>query len=309
MNRRNFINKSAALILAGGTMSQTSLASAATSLSTLDTTATAAKRNKGRIGFQLFGIRGLMKDDVVGSLKKLSDIGYSSVETFGQFNDKFFGYTMKELDNIVKDMGMSISGGHYQGWQMLPEDTGMPEWNNLKYCISELKSAGAKWVVQASMPGGEPKSMDGVKRVAEHFNRVGELCKKAGMKFAFHNHPPDFKEMEGVRIFDYLIKNTDPKLVSYQFDCGNIINVGVDCIQYLRQFPGRFPLWHPTDYDAANRQSRLAGQGDVPFTEMFAQAKSLGLEDLTAELHTGGDSFESCQITFDYLKQFKWTKV
>ena len=313
MNRRNFISKSAAIMLAGSAMNQKMLASATSSLSDSPSIPpmplAAAKPNKGRIGFQLYGIRGAMEKDVIGSLRKLSEIGYSSVETFGLFEEKFFGYSMKELDAIIKDMGMSISGGHFQRWQMLPEDVNSPEWDYWKYCISEFKSVGAKWAIQASMPGGEPKSMDGVKRVAAHFNRVGELCRKSGLKFAFHNHPPDFKMMEDVRIFDYLLKNTDPKLVYYQIDCGNIINVGCDCIQYLRDYPGRFPLWHTTDYDAANRKSMLAGEGDVPFAEMFKQAKALGLEQLTNELHTGQNDFNACKTSFDYLKQFTWTKV
>ena len=307
MNRRNFFSKSAAVLVASSAMSRNMLASA-TTLAT-SSTSEAAKLNKGRIGFQLYGIREEMEKDFVGSMKKLSDIGYSAVETFGNFDDKFYGYSMKELDAIVKGMGMSISGGMYQGWQKLPEDINSSSWDNWKFCISELNSVGCKWAVQASMPGGELKTMDDLKYVATHFNRVGELCKKSGLKFAFHNHAADFKVIEGSVVFDYLLKNTDPKLVYYQMDCGNIIYVGRDCLQYLRDYPGRFPLWHTTDCNAATQERKLAGDGDVPFVEMFNIAKSYGLEQLTNELHTGQNNFDSCKKSFDYLKQFKWTKA
>ena len=315
MNRRNFINRSAAILVAGSAIGRNMMAAAATSPSMASTTtslaasAAAQKRNKGRIGFQLYSIRQTLKDDFVGTLKKLSDIGYSAVETFGLFDDKFFGHTMKELDAIVKDMGMSISGGMYQGWQMIPEDTNTPEWDNWKYCISELKSVGAKWAVQASMPGVELKNMDEVKRIAAHFNRVGELCGKSGLKFAFHTHPQDLKMMGDVQIFEYLLKNTEPKLVSYQMDWGNIVNAGGDCVQYLRDYPGRFPLWHTTDFDVVTRKSAQAGKGSVPYPEMFNLAKSSRLEQLTVELHVDAENLDVIKSTFDYFKQFKWTKV
>ena len=313
MNRRNFINKGAALFVIGATANKEMFASATSSLMSSSSeemlASAAAKRNKGRLGFQLYGVRKALETDFIGGLKKLSAIGFSEVETFGPYEEKFYGRSMKELDVIVKDLGMSISGTHYQGWKMLPEDTNSPEWDNWKYCISELNSVKCKWAIQASMPGGELKSMDDIKRVTAHFNRTGELCKKNGLKFAFHNHPQDFKVIDGVCAFDYILKNTDPKLVSFQVDFGNIINVGRDCVQILRENPGRFPLWHTTDYDAAARKSMLAGEGDVPFPALMEQAKPLGLEVLTVELHTDPDNYDSVKKVFDYMKQFKWTKA
>jgi len=294
MNRRVFIQKSAALVAAGSIAGQDLWASSV------------AKRNKGRIGLQLWSVKRLMPNDVVGTLKKVSDIGYSSIETFGEFKkgDLTFGHTTKELGKIANDLGMTISGSMFQGWHMFPENVNAPEWDDWKYCISEIQSVGAKWAIQASMPGGKIKDMDGLKRVTDHFNRVGELCKQNGLKLAFHTHAPEFDFIDGVRIFDYLLDHTHPKQFFWQMDWGNVTNVGLDIMPYLPKYAGRFPLWHGTDYDATGRKSMIAGEGDTNYPALFARAKEFGLEQFTVEQHARQDDFEAITTVFNYFKQF-----
>jgi len=295
MNRRQFINKSAALLAVG-------------SMSTPEMFATVmAKPNKGRIGIQLYSINNELPKDFTGCLKKLSDIGYSSVELYGFNGDKFLNRTVKEVSVILKDMGMTLSGTH-TGSDLLPENTNAPEWDFWKKCADALKSGGAKWAVQSYMPG-PTTTMDELKSIAAHFNRVGEVCKKSGVKFAFHNHHECFGNIEGEIVLDYLIKNTDPMLMFFQLDLGHTVNGGGDCLHYIRDYPGRIPLWHASDFDAVGRNYTEVGKGSVPYPALFDLAKSSGLACLTVEQETGGDIFESCKVDFDYLKQFKWTKV
>ena len=296
MNRRNFISKSATLLVLGGVAGKHAFAAPFE----------AAKANKGRIGIQLYSVKDELPKDFMGTLKKLSDIGYSSVEPYGYNGEKFFDRTMKELSDILKDMGMTISSVH-TGSKILPADTNSKEWDFWKKCSASLKSGGGKYAVQAGYPGA--KSVDDLKRIAEHFNRVGEVCKKGGVKFAYHNHHDEFNKIDGEIILDFIIKNTDPKLVSFQLDMGHTINGGGDCMRYLTDFKGRIPLWHASDFDASTRKYTEVGKGSVPYAQMLESAKSLGLEQLTVEQETGGDIFESCKNDFDFLKKFKWTGV
>ncbi len=295
MNRRNFLAKSAAL-LAIGAIEQNAFSGELA----------AAKPNKGRIGIQLYSVKDELAKDFTGTLKKLSAIGYSAIEPYGFNADKFFDRTMKELSVIVKDMGMSISGTH-TGSDTLPEDTNAKEWDFWKKCCTEIKSGGGKWAIQSWLPGG--KTMDDLKKVADHFNRVGEVCKKSGVKFAMHNHHAEFAKINGVVIMDYLLQHTDPKLVYYQFDMGHTQNAGGDCIQYVQKYPKRIPCWHASDYDSSAKKYTEVGKGSVDYVKLFELANSSGLEVLTVEQETGGDIFASCKEDFDYLKQFKWTKV
>ena len=152
--------------------------------------------------------------------------------------------------------------------------------------------------------------MDALKKVAAHFNRVGEVCKKnSGIKFAYHNHHAELEKIDNEVILDFLIKNTDPKLVSFQLDLGHVTNGRGDCLHYLRDYPGRIAMWHASDFDAASRKYTDVGQGSVPYPALFDIAASSGLQTLTVEQETQGDIFASCKVDFDYLKQFKWTKA
>ncbi len=296
MDRRSFITKSATL-LAMGSIGQHAFSFPAMA---------AAKPNKGRIGIQLYSVKDELPGDFTGTLKRLSGFGYSAVEPYGFNGDKFFGKTMKELSDVVKDMGMSISSTH-TGSGILPEDINAKEWDFWKKVATELKSGGGKWAVQAGFPGA--KTIDDLKRIAAHFNRAGEVCKKNGVKFAFHNHHAEFAKIDGEVILDFLIRNTDPKLVYFQLDMGHTVNGGGDCVKYLQNYPGRIPCWHASDFDATKRVYTEVGMGSVPYPKLFELAKSSGLELLTVEQETKGNIFASCQVDFNYLKHFKWTKA
>ena len=294
MNRREFINKSAALVALSGIAGHHAFA------------ASPAKLNKGRIGIQLYSIRNDLPKDFMGSLKKLSDIGYSLVEPYGFQGDKFLGHTMKELSAIVKDMGMAIPSSHI-GSKISPDDANDKVSDFWKKVADQLKSGGAKWAVQAGLP--EAKTLDDLKKIAAYFNRVGEVCKKNGVKFAFHNHQGEFRKVDGEVILDFLINNTDPKLVSFQLDLGHTVNGGGDCVRYLRDFSGRIALWHASDFDSAKKEYVDVGSGSVPYPALFELADSSGLQQLIVEQETLNDIFGSCKTDFNYLKQFKWTKV
>jgi sugar phosphate isomerase/epimerase len=150
--------------------------------------------------------------------------------------------------------------------------------------------------------------MDDLKRSAEQFNKVGEICKNNGLKFGFHNHFGEFKKIDGQVILDVLLQNTDPGLVFFQLDLGHAINGGADIRGYLSKYPKRFLSWHASDFKRGQGYTEL-GHGDVPYDELFKLAKSYSVEDLTMEHESGGDRFDICKRNFDFLAQYSWTKA
>jgi len=291
MNRRQFINRSAVMLAAASMVGGLSMC---------------ADSNKRRIGIQLYTVKDELPKDFIGTLKKLSAMGYSSIEPYGFTTDDFFGHTMKELSNIVKDMGMTVSGSHI--WSNITvNDPTEKEWDFWKNVADIIKSGDAKWAIQSSIP--KVQTLDDLKSIVSYFNRAGEICKNGGVNFGFHNHFDEFVAVDGEIILDYLVKNTDPKLVSFQMDLGHVVNGGGDCVHYLKDYPGRFRLWHASDFDSASRKYTEVGKGSVPYPTLFELAKSSGLEYLIVEQETQGDIFDSCKADFDYLKQYKWTKI
>jgi len=298
MNRRQFISRSATALALSGLAGHQAFASKFSA------------PNKGRIGLQLYSLMRELPKDFLGTLKKVSEMGYSQVETYGFTTDKFLDYTMKDLRKIVEDMGMTITSTHTSS-RILPEDINAPEWDFWKKRAEYILSGGGKYAIESSFPAGRNDEIttDFLKRITDHFNRAGEVCKKEGAKFGYHNHESEFVKVGDEVIFEFLIKNTDPALVFFQLDMGHAVNAGGDCYHLVSTYPNRIPLWHATDFDAENRRGTLLGQGSVPYPALFELAESSGLEILTVEQETRNDPLTACKSDFDYIKQYKWTGV
>ncbi|MDR0864040.1 MAG: sugar phosphate isomerase/epimerase [Candidatus Symbiothrix sp.] len=299
MNRRDFINKGIAAVTCVGLNNSLFSAIAANGADV------ASFKKNNRIGIQLYCIREFLPKDYIGSLQKLADIGYSHVEAWGFNGDTFYGKTLKETSDIVKDMGMKLNST-LCGSEMLPADTKTKEWDYWRKTIQAMKDAGGNQLIQGFLPAAG-KTLDELKRSAEQFNRIGEICKKDGIFFGYHNHHEEFSQIEGQVILDVLLQNTDPGLVFFQLDLGHAVNGGGDILNYFRKYPKRFRSWHASDFKKGVGYVEL-GQGDVPYDELFKVVKSSGLKDLTMEHENGEDRFAIMKRNFDYLTKYQWTK-
>ncbi len=58
------------------------------------------------------------------------------------------------------------------------------------------------------------------------------------MKFGYHNHDFEFNtELNGMMLYDIILKNTDPALVIHQLDMGNLYNGGAKTEDILKNIP------------------------------------------------------------------------
>ena len=63
-----------------------------------------------------------MGKDAAGSLKKISDMGYSTAETASYGDGKFYGRTPAEFRKMAEDVGIRVTGAHLgrgydAGWE------------------------------------------------------------------------------------------------------------------------------------------------------------------------------------------------
>ena len=95
--------------------------------------------------------------------------------------------------------------------------------------------------------GRGPLTLDDWKWVADQFNQIGEKVSASGMKFAYHNHTPEFTPIDGTMPWDLLEKNTDPAKVNFEMDCGWVIVAGQDPIPYLKKYGKRIVMFYTKD--------------------------------------------------------------
>ncbi|HRI22703.1 MAG TPA: TIM barrel protein, partial [Panacibacter sp.] len=187
-SRRNFI-KTGALTLAGTAMFSSELF--------------AAKKSKEVLGIQLYSVRDDMMKDPMGTLQKLADMGYTYVEHANYVDRKFYKRTAPEFKKILDDMGLKMRSGHTvmssKHWDEGKNDF-TDEW---KYTVYDASVIGQKYVISPWLDIKYRKTAGELKRYMEVFNKSGELCRKAGMKFGYHNHDFEFSEkLNDEKVFD-----------------------------------------------------------------------------------------------------------
>jgi len=234
------------------------------------------------LAIQLYTVRDDMKKDPSGTLKKIADIGYKYVEHADYHNRKFYGYTPTEFKKLLTGYGMQMPSGHVQ---MLPNDYDFQKndfADKWKYTVEDAATAGQLYLVSPWLDDSLRKNMKDFKAYMEVFNKSGELCKKSGMKFGYHNHDFEFTTMiDGQLLYDLILTNTDPSLVAQQLDMGNLYNGGFKAIDVAKKYPGRFELMHVKDEILATEGkekyvSTILGQGIVGTQEVCKIGRTTG---------------------------------
>lgn len=214
----------------------------------LGSEALAAKKTKQIVGIQLYSVRDDMKKDPMATLKQLRAMGYTHVEHANYINRKFYGWTAKEFRTILDDLGLKMPSGHTvmgpQHWDNQKQEFS----DSWKQTVEDAAILGQSYVISPWLDASLRKTYDDTLRYMEVFNKSGELCKQSGMKFGYHNHDFEFSEtMNGIMLYDIILKNTDPALVIHQLDMGNLYNGGAKTEDILKKYPGRFESLHVKD--------------------------------------------------------------
>jgi len=301
ISRRSFLMKST-LALAGTTLLSRQLSAMA--------------KRKEVLGIQLYSIRDDMKTDPLGTLRQLADMGYKNVEHAGYGNRKFYGYAAKDFKRVLGDLGLSMPSGHTvmgkQHWDAGKKDF-TDEW---KYTVEDAALMGQRFVISPWLDESLRTNYDDFKNCMDVFNKSGELCKKSGMKFGYHNHDFEFsQELNGKKIFDLILESTDPSLVAQQLDIGNMYHAGGIALDIIKKYPGRFELMHVKDeIKAADKgemgggyESTVLGKGIIPVKEVIDLGKKSGGTRyfiIEQESYQGLSPLESVRQDLDVMK--KW---
>jgi sugar phosphate isomerase/epimerase len=260
-------------------LQKTALVAAATALSPAFLQAAAKK--KYLIGIQLYSVRADMKADPLGTLKALAEMGYQHVEHANYVDRKFYGYTATEFKKILKDLGLSMPSGHTvmgpSHWDAAKKDFS----DSWKYTVEDAAILGQEFVISPWLDESLRKTKDDMLRYMEVFNKSGELCKKSGMRFGYHNHNFEFTQMMGNEtVYEIILKNTDPNLVTQQLDFGNLYETKADAMAIIKNNPGRFVSLHVKDEIINSKgsawESTILGKGEQLVKELVAEGLKTG---------------------------------
>jgi len=191
-----------------------------------------------------------------------------------------------EMRGIIHDAGLGCESCHYQFREMK---------ENLDDRIAFAKELGLKVMVLSTFGLKPDATMADWTSAAEELNRIGEKVQKAGMQLGFHNHQFEFKELDGVLVYDKLMSTFDPKLVKMQFQV-SVISLGYEAATYLTKYPGRFISLHLQDWSPSEKKQVPVGQGVVDWKKLFAAAKTGGVKNYFVELN-----MDALKPSYQYL--------
>ena len=221
-------------------------------------------KHSNTVGLQLYALRDIMKVSVPATLKLVADIGYTEMEFAG-----YFDHNAKEIKQLLDDNSLTAPSAHIQ---LDAFDTNLPQ------ILDDAQTIGHKYLVVPWL--SEAQRGMGIApyhALAEKLNNIGEACKKEGITLAYHNHDFEFEVRDGKTPLDVLITETDPNLVAMELDLYWTVKAGKNPIDYFKQYPGRFKLWHVKDL-AEDGSFADVGKGTINFQEIFAHGELAGIE-------------------------------
>jgi sugar phosphate isomerase/epimerase len=288
MNRRTFIESSIAAAVVSATARP----------------AWGAVHHIDRIGLQLYTVRELMKQDFDGTIAGVAKIGYKEVEFAG-----YFGKTPKEAKAVIDANGLTSPSAHHPIDAL---ESKLPE------ILEGAHVIGQKFIVCPYLDA-KSRTADGYKHLAEVCNRAGEATQKAGIQLCYHNHSFEFEKVDGIegKPFDYLLAQTNPKLVKIEMDLCWMAVAGQDPVAYFNKHPGRFPLVHAKDWTNEGTGSRdyegavghpvsghmtNVGSGTIDWKKIFAQSGKAGIQHYLVE-NDDAKSLDDPKASYDYLSK------
>ena len=245
----------------------------------------AQQKKLERLGVQLYTVRDAMHANAIDTLKKLYDAGVRHVEHANYVDRKFYGYSAKEFKDVLNDLDLQMSSGHSVmtagDWDSARNDF-TDKW---KYTLDDAAAVGQRYLISPWLDEAVRTDLEALKRMMDQFNKCGELCKKHGLKFGYHNHDFEFSTMVGqIKLYDYILQNTEPALVAQQLDIGNMYGTGGMALEFIKKYPGRFELIHVKDeIKVAGKgdlgdgyESTILGKGLLPLKEILKAARKTG---------------------------------
>lgn len=243
-----------------------------------------------RPGVQLYTLRTEMEKNVEATLAKVAEIGYKEVEFAG-----YFGRTPSQIDRILKTTGLAAPSAH------VGRDAIGAKWDKT---LDDAAAAGHKFLVVASIPEADRKSIDTYKSFALELNKAAELSTKREITLAYHNHDFEFASLGGVTTgHETLLRNCDPELVKFELDLFWLQKAGRDPAMYIAEHPGRIALVHVKDM-ARDGSMTEVGTGTIDFQRAFDAGKR-SIKHFFVEHDQPRVPFESITKSFVAMRRFQ----
>jgi len=261
---------------------------------------------RDHLGLQLYSLRAQTKESTTGALDIAKSYGVKEVEVAGTGSLGPAAFATE-----LKTRGLVPISGHF-GYDLFDK--------NLAGVIRDAKALGLAYVIVPFPPVGKDRILTDeiVRKMAMRFNEWGAACKTEGLRFGYHPHGLEFRPSSaggGETMFDVLVRETKPDLVTYQMDVYWVYVTGQDPAGLLAKYPDRWSLLHikdmlkdfprPDHTGGSPATAKVAvGTGQINWSEVLATAQKIGVKHYFLEDETTAP-LRSIPESLQYLRGLK----
>jgi sugar phosphate isomerase/epimerase len=252
-------------------------------------------------GVQTYTYRNSMKVNVAATLDTIKSLGVTEVESSTNPN----GMTPEAFRKLLDERQMKCPSVG-AGYDELVKDP--------SEIARKAKIVGASYVMNSWIPHKGEFNLDDAKKAVSDFNKAGKVLKDSGLTFCYHTHGYEFIPYENGTLFDYMVKNTDPRYVSYELDIMWAFHGGADPAKLLLKYPDRWKLMHLKDLrkgvkgdhtgGTSTENDVALGTGQLNIPEILKAAKKVGIKHYFIEDESSRIR-EQVPQTIAYLKGLK----
>lgn len=208
-----------------------------------------------KLGVESFTIIDDITADLEGTLKKLQDLDFRYVEWLNRNSSSVigagFGLSPAETVKLYSKYGIKVVGA-------IASDA--PNWKTFYFDIDKVKRV-IDWYAEAGCSTFGTAidffgDVDFLERRLEAYNKIGEVCKNAGMSFMYHNHAHEWVELDGKLIWDRIVEGTDPDLVGFDVDTYWAYRAMVDPAELIKKLGSRVKSIHVKDFPKGREEFR-----------------------------------------------------
>lgn len=183
------------------------------------------------IGVQSWIVRDAIQKDFPGTLQMLAQTGFRNIEMCSPLG---YGWTSlastpaAQIRKTIESAGLHCESSHFQFRELR---------QNLDDRIAFAKDLGLTQMVVSTFALPNTATMADWIAAANELNTMGEKTRKAGIQLGFHNHDFEFREIDGVLVYDKLMATFRPELIRMQFQVA-VISLGFKAVTYFQKYPG-----------------------------------------------------------------------
>lgn len=242
-----------------------------------------------KIALQLWSIQDECEKDFVGTLQKVSQMGYDGVEFAG-----YYGMKAEDLKKLLNDLNLEVVGSH------IPYDRLI---NNLEEVLTYERKLGNTRLVIPYIEGDSQEEWQG------HFQNILEIHNKLPtdqFKLLYHNHAHEFTTFKGVNIIEEMTK-TLPNLL-LEVDIYWVNYAEYDGIRWLEKQADKIELLHIKEMKRTEDdfESTEIGSGILTISDYIDFASRQNLEWLIVEQEAFQTltPLESAAVNYSNLNAF-----